>query len=116
MFRSSYELKTHWHLDNDPDVEWYDYEPFRVAYYDVGGHKRHYVIDFVVKYNNNDRPLAIEVKNDYSDKLELTLLKKKAFQEECEEILDYEIWSNDKVKSLNLNLETLLESSLVKSL
>jgi len=116
MFRSSYELKTHWHLDNDPDVEWYDYEPFRVAYYDVTGHKRHYVIDFVVKYHNNDRPLAIEVKNDYSNKLELTLLKKKSFQEECEKILDYEIWANDKVKSLNLDLETLLESSLVKSL
>jgi hypothetical protein len=113
MFRSSYELKTHWHLDNDPEVEWYDYEPFRVSYYDVGQHKRYYIIDFIVKYKNIERLLAIEVKNDYSEKLELVLLKKNAFEEECGEMIDYEIWSNEKIKSLNLELDELLESSLV---
>jgi hypothetical protein len=115
MFRSSYELKTHWHLDNDPNVEWYDYEPFMIAYYDVGGHKRYYIIDFVIKYISK-RLLAVEVKNDYSIKLELTLLKKEAFQKEYGDILEYEIWSNEKIKNLNLNLKYLLESSLVKSL
>jgi len=62
------------------------------------------------------KPLAIEVKNDYSGKQELALLKEKAFQEECDKVLDYEMWSNEEIKSLNLDLEVLLESLLVQPL
>ena len=113
-FRSSYELKVHSHLDNSDDVDWYDYEPFKVSYYDAEGHKRYYIVDFVVKYKSG-RLLAIEVKNDYSVKLELNLIKKEAFKKECSD-LEYETWSNEKIKSLNIDLETLLESSLIKYL
>lgn len=115
MFRSSYELKTHWHLDNDPEVEWYDYEPFRVAYYDSEGKRRYYVIDFVVKYKGNDRPLAIEVKNDYHKEMFEECGKVEAFLKECGD-LDFAIWSNDKMKSFDLDLDTLIESSLVQPL
>lgn len=116
MFRSSYELKTHWYLDNDPEVEWYDYEPFRVAYYDTEAKRRYYVIDFIVKYKNRDRALALEVKNDYHKEMFKECGKVQAFLNECGGNLDFTIWSNKEIAALNLDLETLLESSLVKSL
>ena len=108
IFRSSYELKTHWHLDNDLDVEWYDYEPFKVPYIDAEGKKRNYAIDFVVKYKNRNRLLAIEVKNDYDMKRFKECGKEAAFINECSQEMDFEIWSNEKISSLNLDLETLL--------
>lgn len=108
IFRSSYELKTHWHLDNNENVEWYDYEPFKVPYIDAEGKKRNYAIDFVVKFKDKDRLLAIEVKNDYDMKRFKECGKEAAFINECSQDMDFEIWSNEKIKSLNLDLETLL--------
>lgn len=116
MFRSSYELKVHWNLDNDPKVEWYDYEPFRIEYYDTEQKLRYYVIDFVVKYRNNDKPLALEVKNDYNKQRFEECGKVQAFIDECSADLNFEIWSNEEIKSLNLDLDDLLKSPLVKSL
>ena len=115
MFRSSYELKTHWHLDNDLNVEWYDYEPFRVAYYDTEGKRRYYVIDFIVKYKDN-KPLALEVKNDYNKQRFEECGKIQGFLNECGADFNFAIWSNEEIKSLNLNLEDLLESPLVTSI
>ena len=109
MFRSSYELKTHYHLDNNDEVEWYDYEPFRIAYIDTEGKKRNYAIDFVVKYKNREKLVAIEVKNDYDMKRFKECGKESAFIAECSEYIDFEIWSNEKIKSLNLDLEKLLK-------
>jgi hypothetical protein len=112
-FRSSYELKVHWHLDNNPDVEWYDYEPFRVPYRDAAGKQRAYIIDFVVKYRGKDRLVAIEVKNDYTkDRLENSV-KYIGFKENCESIADLEIWANDQITGLELDIDTLLKSDLV---
>jgi hypothetical protein len=108
IFRSSYELKTHYHLDNDMEVEWYDYEPFKVQYIDSEGKKRNYAIDFVVKYKNKDRLLAIEVKNDYDMKRFKECGKEAAFINECSQDMDFEIWANEKINSLNLDLEELL--------
>jgi hypothetical protein len=109
IFRSSYELKTHYHLDNDDTVEWYDYEPFKVQYVDAEGKKRNYAIDFVVKYNNRDKLIAVEVKNDYDMKRFKECGKEAAFINECSQYIDLEIWSNEKIKSLNLDLEELLK-------
>lgn len=114
IFRSSYELKTHWHLDNDPNVEWYDYEPFQIIYEDTEGKKRHYTIDFVVQYALSKKLLAIEVKNSYTEKSEITNIKYKAFMEHCANELDHEFWSNDKIKSLNLDIKDLLTSDKVQ--
>jgi len=108
IFRSSYELKTHWHLDNNENVEWYDYEPFKVPYIDAEGKKRNYAIDFVVKFKDKDRLLAIEVKNDYDMKRFKECGKEAAFINECSQDMDFEIWSNEKINSLSLDLETLL--------
>lgn len=113
LFRSSYELKTHWHLDNDLTVEWYDYEPFQVAYTDTENKKRYYIIDFVVKYKNSTRLIAIEVKNNYSKDTDLNRRKYYYFQNECADIIDLEIWANDKISSLNLDIEKLITSDKV---
>jgi hypothetical protein len=114
IFRSSYELKTHWALNKDSNVEWYDYEPFQVVYEDAEGKKRHYTIDFVVKYKNRDRLLAIEVKNNYAQEAEITNRKHRAFMEECGGVLDHEFWANDKIKSLGLDTKELIASDKVK--
>lgn len=116
MFRSSYELKVHWHLDNDPDVDWYDYEPFRVSYTDTEGKKRYYVIDFVIKYRSKPRPLALEVKNDYNKDRFVECGKQAAFQEECGGVLDFAVWSNDEISALGLDLDELLSSPLVEQI
>lgn len=116
MFRSSYELKVHWHLDNDPEVEWYDYEPFRVPYRDAVGKRRYYIIDFIVKYKSRPKPLALEVKNDYNLERFIECGKKESFLEECYNMLDFLIWSNNDILLLNLDLETLLESDKVEKL
>lgn len=113
MFRSSYELKTHWHLDNDDQVDWYDYEPFYIPYYDTEGKKRRYIIDYVVKYKSGNL-LAIEVKNNYTQGGEATIRKLEAFLEYCGSLLKHEFWSCDRIKSLGLQTERLLESDRVE--
>lgn len=113
MFRSSYELKAHWHLDNDDQVDWYDYEPFQIPYYDTEGKKRRYVIDYVVKYKSGTL-LAIEVKNNYTQGSEATILKLEAFLHHCGSLLKHEFWSCDKIKYFGLNIEQILESGRVE--
>lgn len=61
-WRSGYELLAMIHFDNDENVEFYDYEPFQVSYYDTENKKRHYTVDFIVKYKNKSNLLAVEVK------------------------------------------------------
>lgn len=112
IFRSSYELKTHWHLDNDDNVEWYDYEPFQISYYDTENKKRHYTVDFLVLYKDG-KLVAIEVKNNYTINLEETNIKYTAFIKECGDYLQHEFWTNEKIISLNLDIEHLLGSELV---
>ena len=111
MFRSSYELKVHWHLDNNEEVEWYDYEPFRISYFDTEGEKRYYVIDFVVKYKDGLK--AIEVKNDYNKIRFQECGKDAAFRLECHD-LNLVIWANKEVEELGLDLNVLLKSTLVE--
>jgi hypothetical protein len=112
-FRSSYELKVHWHLDANEEVEWYDYEPFQIPYYDTEGKKRCYIIDFVVKFKSS-KMLAIEVKNNYTKGSRATELKYNAFVEHCGSVFEHEFWACDKVKSLDLDLEKILESGKVE--
>ncbi len=114
LFRSSYELKTHWYLDNNPETEWYDYEPFAVIYYDTEGKKRRYTIDFIVKFINTNNLLAIEVKNDFSKNSEAAANKKNAFVNECSKLCNYEFWANDKIKNLNLDLDEILKSDKIE--
>lgn len=116
IFRSSYELKTHWQLDNDSNVEWYDYEPFQVVYLDAEGKSRYYTIDFVVKYKDRGRLKAIEVKNNFTKESEITKNKYEAFMEHCGAEMDHEFWLNEKIENMQLDLKKLLTSDRVSLL
>ena len=114
MFRSGYELKTHFYLDNDDSVDYYDYEPFQVEYQDTEGKTRRYTIDFIVKFKNK-KTLLIEVKNNYTQEKYLNSNKYESIKELCQkEDFALEIWSNDKITSLNLDLEEILSKKEVK--
>lgn len=65
FFRSGFELLYHYHLDNDPKVEWYDYEPFYIDYTGTDGKNHHYHPDFIVKYIDNAGMHIKEIKADY---------------------------------------------------
>lgn len=114
MFRSGYELQVHFWLDNNDEVEFYDYEPFQIPYYDTEGVKRHYTVDFIVKFRNGD-VLVIEVKNNYNSEEFLQNGKYQTLSELCfEHGMKCEIWKNDKIKSLGSKVSELLESSQVE--
>lgn len=61
-FLSSLELKMHFFLDNNPSVEWYDYECFSIPYIKKEGTNHLYFPDFLVKFYNNPREHIIETK------------------------------------------------------
>lgn len=109
MFRSSYELKYHYFLDHNDDVELYDYEPFQIPYYDTEGKLRHYTIDFIVKYKNKNIS-CVEIKNNYNNEEYLIGGKYEAAIKLCsEQNMKLEVLTNDGIKALNLDLKMLLE-------
>jgi len=108
LFRSSYELKVHMFLEEMEEVEWYDYEPFRIPFYDTEGKKRYYIIDFIFKMKDKDRPVAVEVKNNYTKYSSLNKAKYFAFEQQCSSVLDLEIWSNDVINDMEYRLKELL--------
>jgi hypothetical protein len=117
FFRSSYELKTLYHLDHSPLVDWYDYEPFVVPYYDTENKKRYYTVDLIIKFKGQPVLTAIEIKNDYSKSLVLNQNKYKGFQEYCGDAVILEVWSDAQIKLLGLDLDMLKvlpEVTLVK--
>src|SRR5262249_29960581 len=65
FFRSGFELIYHYYLDNNQEVEWYDYEPFAIPYIKVDGREGYYHPDFLVKLKNDDCLYLREVKADY---------------------------------------------------
>lgn len=106
-FRSSYELKTLYHLDNSDLVDWYDYEPFMVPYNDNEGNNRYYTVDLVIKFKDLHQLIAIEIKNNYTKNSPINLCKYQAFREQCGELIQLEIWADDEIKALGLDLEEL---------
>jgi hypothetical protein len=61
-FLSSLELKMHFFLDNNPNVEWYDYECLAIPYIKKEGTKHLYFPDFLVKFFDNPYEHIIETK------------------------------------------------------
>jgi hypothetical protein len=114
IFRSSYELKVHWYLDNDSRVEWYDYEPFQVEYHDEIGHLRHFTIDFIVKYKGVKKLLAIEVKNNYTKDQALNHLKYKAFNACCQNLVELKVWANEEIAQLNIDLKDIPNNKIIE--
>lgn len=110
MFRSSYELMTHFFLDHHDDVEYYDYEPFRVPYLNSAGEIRHYIPDFLVKWKSKNKIEIIEVKSNYLLGLSDTTVKlegaKRFFDDNN---FTYTIWGIDRIKQLDIDIEELLD-------
>jgi hypothetical protein len=55
-YRSSWELRHMQHLDSDPAVVWWDYEP-EIIRYEHGGRTRRYLPDFIVRFADGHREL-----------------------------------------------------------
>lgn len=62
-FLSSLELLFHYYLDQNPDVEWYNYEALCVPYiHPTEGTEHNYFPDFLIKYFNDDILHIVEIK------------------------------------------------------
>lgn len=110
IFRSSYELKFHVHLDNNDDVEYYDYEPFQIPYYDTEGKLRHYIIDFIVKYTNGQL-VCFEIKNNYSKGEYLESDKYTQIKKLCEENnMLLNVLANKDIEDLNIVLDEIINN------
>ena len=63
-FRSSYEAIYCYYLDNNSDVEWFSFEPFRIPY-KFENKTRYYVPDFVIKWKDNSVVSIHELKAEF---------------------------------------------------
>ena len=99
FYRSSWERDTMLHLDANNDVISYGYETIRIAYYDTGNKRRHYVPDFFVTYSDGRRAL-IEIKPKQFLDNEKTRLKAEAARAHCEAngIQTYEILTGELLR------------------
>lgn len=110
IFRSSFELKFHLHLDKNDHVLFYDYEPFQIPYHDTEGKLRHYTIDFIVKYANEEL-VCVEVKNNYNKKEYLEGDKYQQIKKLCKENnMSLKIFANKEIDELNINLDGILDN------
>jgi hypothetical protein len=101
MFRSNYELKVHIWLDNNENVDGYEYEPYIIPYYDTEGKKRYYFPDFLIKFGSQDVLLLLEVKNNYASNLAINISKDLAAKNFAKEKgMNYELWLDSKIESL----------------
>lgn len=105
MFRSNYELKVHIWLDDNKEIEGYEYEPYIIPYVDTEGKKRYYFPDFLIKFCDNEKLMLLEVKNDYSSKMAINISKDLAAKEFSKtENLNYELWLDSKIESLSVDV------------
>lgn len=118
FFRSGFELIYHWHLDHDPKVEWYHYEPFFIQYIKLDGSVGRYFPDFLVKYTNDDKLYLREVKADYlHDSLETKAKYEAAFRYVINEpSFDFSILLKEDITALGLDILKLIESDRVSIL
>ncbi len=114
MFRSSYELVTHIWLDEWDLVESYQYEPFFIPYYDTEGKKRYYFPDFIIKFKGKEILLILEIKNNYAMTRQLNI-SKNIFAEEfaAKNNMEYEMWLDEKISSLGINIENFKDKFIV---
>lgn len=116
LFRSSFELKFHLHLDMDDDVLFYDYEPFQIPYYDTENKLRHYIVDFIVKYKNGDF-ICVEIKNNYNKQEFLESDKYKQIQNLCKENkLNFKVLANKEIDELKINLNDIIKDKEIVEL
>jgi len=115
FFRSGFELIYHWYLDHDPNVEWYDYEPFFIEYVKIDGSTGRYFPDFLVKYLGDDTLYLREVKADY---LHDSLETKKKYEAAIAYVvslsnMQFSILLKEDIGDLSLDLMSLIDSNRV---
>lgn len=114
-FLSSLELQAHFYFDNNPIVEWYDYEAFVIPYLDQDGKKHLYFPDFLVKYKDNPILHIYETKSYRNkDKIDVKLKYEAASEYAKNNNLIYQILFDEDVEKFGLDLQKLKESELVK--
>lgn len=108
IFRSSFEIKFHIHLDNDNSIEFYDYEPFQISYHDTEGKLRHYIIDFIVQYTDGNL-VCVEIKNNYNKQEYLESDKYRQIKKLCEDNnMLLKVLANQDIEDLNIDLNNIL--------
>jgi len=103
-FRSTLELFTHLHFNENNSVEWYDFEPFGIDYTMPDGSLHTYIIDFIVKFKDDDKIRLIETKPRFKISDPRVVAKAKAATELAEyEGLCYEYYDEFYVASFGYN-------------
>jgi len=114
-FRSGSELVTHHYLQFNDKVEWYDYEPFGIDYTLPDGSLHVYIVDFAVKYLNNDKIHLVEVKPRFKLTDSKVISKKEAATKLAEvEDLIYEYWDEYIIKAWGYKQTEILKLPYVK--
>lgn len=113
FFRSHLELLVHFHLSNNNDVEYYQYEPFSIPIMDEHGRERRYVPDFQVFYKSKTRPIIVECKPEYMvDKKDNPNKFEHMKMFVSENDFEFEIWSEKLIYTFG-NYREILESPKV---
>lgn len=103
-FRSYLELFTHLHFNDSDLVDWYDFEPFGIEYKMPDGSDHIYIIDFIVKFKNNDKIHLIETKPKFKISDPKVVAKSEAATRLAEsEGMCYEHYDEDHVSSFGYN-------------
>jgi len=94
FYRSSYELAAMKLLDADPDVAYWEYEPFGIPYTDLNGDEKKYFPDFLIEFSDARPNMLLEVKPDALMNTPENELKHQALVNYCKEHeLDYNYWT-----------------------
>lgn len=106
-YRSGWEKVVCEHLDSNPDVVEYQYEPFEIKYVSNQrtGRIRIYIPDFLIIYSNGKKKL-VEVKREKH--LERPTVKKKALIARAyagRNNMEYEFWTDKKIRELQKMLK-----------
>ncbi len=115
-FRSGWEEIVCKALDRDPNVIEYFYEDLIIGYKTKPTQVKvkKYIVDFLILFANGKR-LIVEVKADNKINHPITLKKTAAALEWCSKNnVEYEIWSNQKIKELLQEEKQYLQQKVAK--
>lgn len=107
-FLSSLELKLHYFLDTNKNVEWYDYECLAIQYHKTTGTSHLYFPDFLVKFFDDSREHIIETKTwKEKDSINVQLKQEAGIQYATTHNMTYTIMYDEDVDELGLNIESI---------
>lgn len=123
-FLSSLELQMHYFLDNNPFVDWYDYECISIQYLQKDGTNHLYFPDFLVKFKDEEISHIIETKTwKEKDSINVKLKQEAAIEYANSNNMTYTILFDEDIKEFGINLEyikklpeVILENTITKDL